>query len=151
VVEICVGILHKITEIYNRKKNCRVKPSSFHLTSQDKKNVDNNKRGRLLRVTSACSLPLSLVDRRDLTGTSQPMLGVLYFPLSPPSRKGATHYPDGTSSSQLASQGRATTPIRAGKSQLLTSKSVKSLIRQRNVTLTVDPPSSFSSLSFIEF
>jgi hypothetical protein len=94
---------------------------------------------RLLRVSSARSVPLPLADRRDLTGTSQPTLGVLCFPLSPPSRKGATHYPDGTSSSQLASQGRATTPIRAGKSQLPTSKSVKSLIRQRNVTLTVDP------------
>jgi hypothetical protein len=64
------------------------------------------------------SMHLPLADRRDLTGTSQPTLGVLCFPLSPLSRKGATHYQDGTSSSQLASQGRATTPLRDGKSQL---------------------------------
>jgi hypothetical protein len=32
-----------------------------------------------------------LADVTELTGTSQPTLGVLFFPLSPPSRKGATH------------------------------------------------------------
>jgi hypothetical protein len=38
-------------------------------------------------------LPLLLLpaDLNELTGTSQPALGVLFFPLSPPSRKGATH------------------------------------------------------------
>jgi hypothetical protein len=36
-------------------------------------------------------LLLLLADLSELTGTSQPTLGVLFFPLSPPSRKGATH------------------------------------------------------------
>jgi hypothetical protein len=36
-------------------------------------------------------LLLLLADLDELTGTSQPTLGVLFFPLSPPSRKGATH------------------------------------------------------------
>jgi hypothetical protein len=36
-------------------------------------------------------LPLLLAGFNELTGTSQPTLGVLFFPLSPPSRKGATH------------------------------------------------------------
>jgi hypothetical protein len=36
-------------------------------------------------------LLLLLADLNELTGTSQPTLGVLFFPLSPPSRKGATH------------------------------------------------------------
>ena len=36
-------------------------------------------------------LLLLLADLNELTGTSQPTLGVLFFPLSPLSRKGATH------------------------------------------------------------
>ena len=36
-------------------------------------------------------LLLLLADLNELTGTSQPTLVVLFFPLSPPSRKGATH------------------------------------------------------------
>jgi hypothetical protein len=36
-------------------------------------------------------LLLPLADLNELTGISQPTLGVLFFPLSPPSCKGATH------------------------------------------------------------
>ena len=51
---------------------------------------------RLLRKLPADSLMLPLLllllaDFNDLTGTSQPTLGVLFFLRSPPSRKGATH------------------------------------------------------------
>ena len=48
-----------------------------------------------LLAASSLLLPLLLLlllsELSELTGTSQPTLGVLFFPLSPPSRKGATH------------------------------------------------------------
>ena len=47
-----------------------------------------------LRASSRAPCHIPLADRRKLTGTSQPTLGVLFFPLSPPSRKGATQEPD---------------------------------------------------------
>ena len=43
------------------------------------------------RRSSSKLLLLLLADLNELTGTSQPTLGVLFFPLSPPSHKGATH------------------------------------------------------------
>jgi hypothetical protein len=64
----------------------------------------------------------------DLTGTSQPMLGVLFFPLSPPEpQRGHTHKTREKSSSQLASQGRATTLFSSWVSQLPQEKSVKEI------------------------
>ena len=54
-------------------------------------------------------LLLLLADLNELTGTSQPTLGVLFFPLNPLSRKGATHMIPENASTKLASQGRATT------------------------------------------
>jgi hypothetical protein len=80
------------------------------------------------------SVQLSLADRRDFTGTSQPMLGVLFFPLSPPSAKGPHTLTRESTSSQLASQGRATTPHRAGypNSHKLSQSSIYFL--QCNVT-----------------
>jgi hypothetical protein len=42
-------------------------------------------------IGTARSMQLPLTDRRDFTGTSQPMLGVLFFPLGPPCCKGTTH------------------------------------------------------------
>jgi hypothetical protein len=64
------------------------------------------------------SVQLPLANRCDLTGTSQPTLGVLFFPLSPPSHKGATHTIPENASTQLASQGRATTRYPSWVSQL---------------------------------
>jgi hypothetical protein len=106
---------------------------------------------RPLRMTPARSMQLPLADHRDFTGTSQPMLGVLSFPLSPPSRKGATH----------TIQRFRLAPISPRKAELPllselgiptpTSKSVKSIFLQRNVTQTEYDPSSFSFLHFIEF
>ena len=54
-------------------------------------------------LSSARSIQLLLVNRCDITGTSQPMLGVLFFPLSPLSHKGATHTILENYSTQLAS------------------------------------------------
>jgi hypothetical protein len=54
-------------------------------------------------------IPLSLSNRCDLTDTSQPMLGVLFFPLIPLSQKAAMHTIPENVITQLASQGRDTT------------------------------------------
>jgi hypothetical protein len=82
---------------------------------------------------------------------SQPMLGVLFFLLSPPIHKGATH--------TIQRFHLAPSSPRKAKLPLLsemgipnpTSKSVKSLFLQHNVTQTEDPPSSFFLLHYIEF
>jgi hypothetical protein len=87
----------------------------------------------------------------DFTGTSQPMLGVLFFPLSPQATKGPHTLNQGTTSSQLASQGRATTRHPSWVSQLPQDKSVKSKILQRNVTHPRRDPYSSSSILYIEF
>jgi hypothetical protein len=95
---------------------------------------------KVYRCMFACSecRPCAPCKSRSLTVETTPVppsqsLGVLCFPLSPPIHKGATHYPYGTSSSQLASQGRATTPIQAEKTQIPTSN--QSSYKSGSVTL----------------
>jgi hypothetical protein len=98
-----------------------------------------------------CSVQLPLADRRDLIGTSQPTLGVLFFPLSTPSRKGATHTIQRFRLA-LSSPRKAELPLLSELGiPTPTSKSIKSIFLQRNVTQTEDDPSSFSFLYFIEF
>jgi len=68
---------------------------------------------------------LPLANCEDLSGTPHSTLGVILFPLSPPSYEGTTHINQRKDSSQLASQGRATTLYLSWISQLPKEKSVK--------------------------
>jgi hypothetical protein len=77
---------------------------------------------------------LSLADREDLTGTSHPMLWVLFSPLSHPRHKGDTHTIPNNSISHISSQGRATTHYPSWVSQLPQKKLSQDKIWQRNVT-----------------
>ena len=67
-------------------------------------------------------------------------LGVLCFPLSPSSRKGATHSPDGRSSFPACLARLSYHSYPSWKIPTPHKQSVKSQIWQCNVTLTVDPP-----------
>jgi hypothetical protein len=102
-------------------------------------------------LPQACALSRSpLVNREDLTSTSHPMLGVLFFSRSTPSHKGAMHTLKEKSSSQLASQGRATTLYSRWVSQLPQEKLVKK-IRHYNLTHASRDSFLFSSIYFIYF
>jgi len=97
------------------------------------------------------SMQLPLIECWDFTGTSQPMLGVLFFPLSLPSRNGATHTiqrfrlaPSSPHKDELPLFSELGIPTP-------TSKSVNSIFLQHNVTQTKDDCSSFSFLHLIEF
>ena len=91
------------------------------------------------------SLLLLLADRKNSPVPPSQTLGVLFFPLSPPSRKGATHNQRGTSSSARL-QGWATTHICWGfptptkKSVSLYSLSITIPISAKKVPFFPPPP-----------
>jgi hypothetical protein len=94
------------------------------------------------------SIQLPLANRCDLTGTSQPMLGVLFFPLSPPSHKGATHtIPENSLAPKSPRKVKLPLVTRAGYPNSHKRSSVKTKIQQRNVThkneIHTPPPPSF--------
>jgi len=93
----------------------------------------------LLRVSSAHSMKILLIDRRDYTGTSQPTLGALFFPLSPPSRKGATHTIQWLRLAPSLPCKAELPLLPRWVSQLPTSKSIKSIFLQCNDTKTQAP------------
>ena len=102
-------------------------------------------------LSHAHSDQLPLVDQCDLTSTSQPMLGVLFFPKAPQATKEPHTQYQRTASTHLASQGRATTRYSSWVSQLPQDKSIKTKILQRNVMHKISDPYPSSSIIFIEF
>ena len=107
----------------------------------------------ILKLFSRDLAPSSspLANREDLTGTFQPTLGVLLFPVSPSSRKGATHTkPREKYISQLTLQVWSTTPYRA-KHPNSHKKINQEKYWQRNRTPTGREPYSSSAILFIEF
>jgi hypothetical protein len=97
----------------------------------DKKNWENRKGRKILEAG---------ID----INTSQPMLGVLFFPLSPPSRKGATHKNQKSIAPKLASQGRASTLCQVLESQLSQVKLSQEKFWQHNSTNKSEIPFSLS-------
>jgi hypothetical protein len=106
-----------------------------------------------MMISHACAPSRSpLANREDLTGTSQPTLGVLFFPLIPPSRKGATHKHNQKTLAP-SSPRKVELPLSLFRAGYPNShkKNQSKKFRQHNFTHTSHDPFLLVAISFIEF
>jgi hypothetical protein len=102
-----------------------------------------------LRAVSRAPCRFLLANRGTLTGTSQPNARGTLLPPSPPEPQRGHTRTRKSLASQLASTAELPLKITAELHPTPHKKIRQTTIRQRNVTLTDHPPSSFLSLSFI--
>ena len=104
-------ILHSLQQIITTRLIIKINAITNSI------NYRNRRRRWAWRWSSSTGVPIFhlFTNCWDLTGISHPTLGVLFFPLSPSSRKAATHtHNQKSSSSQLVSQSRVTTLSQTG-------------------------------------